>query len=182
MARSLPQQNGTLLYDNDRRPSATSIRSTPTSAVPIVKDRLWFFTSFQFNYNRAMATIPPFPWYGTNEDTDRYRYTYTYLGRAKLTFQATASTRISLSFNIDRNQIQNNLPRPPSPMMPSACIDRGGEWLVLLIDSALTSKWLFQMQAGFTTKRSLDDTQRRTEDGQFDRITPHRARCAPPIV
>lgn len=170
----LPQQNGTLLYDN-RPPAVRDFYSINANiGGPIVKDRLWFFTSFQFNYNRAMATIPPFPWYGTTEDTDRYRYTYTYLGRAKLTFQATASTRISLSFNIDRNQISNSLLSTTVTDDAERMVDRGGEWLVLLLDSALSSKWLFQMQAGFTTKRSLEDTQLRTADGAFDRITPSR--------
>jgi hypothetical protein len=170
----LPQQNGTLLYD-DRPPAVRDFYSVNANiGGPIVKDRLWFFTSFQFNYNRAMATIPPFPWYGTTEDTDRYRYTYTYLGRAKLTWQATASTRISLSFNIDRNQIQNSLLSTTVTEDAERMIDRGGEWLVLLVDSALSSKWLFQMQAGFTTKRSLEDTQKKTEDGLPDRITASR--------
>lgn len=170
----LPQQNGTLLYDN-RPPAVRDFYSINANiGGPIIKDRLWFFTSFQFNYNRAMATIPPFPWYGTTEDTDRYRYTYTYLGRAKLTFQATASTRISLSFNIDRNQISNSLLSTTVTDDAERMVDRGGEWLVLLLDSALSSKWLFQMQAGFTTKRSLEDTQLRTADGAFDRITPSR--------
>ena len=170
----LPQQNGTLLYD-DRPPAVRDFYSVNANiGGPIVKDRLWFFTSFQFNYNRAMATIPPFPWYGTTEDTDRYRYTYTYLGRAKLTWQATSSTRISLSFNIDRNQIQNSLLSTSVTNDAERMIDRGGEWLVLLIDSALSSKWLFQMQAGFTTKRSLEDTQKKTEDGLLDRVTASR--------
>jgi len=168
----LPQQNGPLLYD-DRDPPVRDFYSVNANVGgPIVKNRLWFFTSFQFNYNRAMNTIPPFPWYGTTTDIDRIRDTYTYLGRAKLTFQATSSTRLALSFNVDRNFITNNSLSTTLTDDAERRIGRGGEWLVLLVDSAITPKLLFQLQAGFTDKRSLEDTMRTTESGDPDRITP----------
>ena len=57
-------------------------------------------------------------------------------------------------------------------------VRHGGEWLVLLVDSGLTSKLVFQMQAGFTTKRSLEDTIR-DFNGAPDRITAsHTLRTA----
>ena len=172
-AAQQPQQNGALLYDTRDPPVRDYYSLNANLGGPILKNRLWFFTSFQFNYNRALNTIPPFPWYGTTVDSDRIRETYTYLGRAKLTFQATASTRLALSFNIDRNFITNNSSNPATVTEDAERrIGRGGEWLVLLIDSALTPKLMFQMQAGFTDKRSLEDTMRTTSSGDPDRVTP----------
>ena len=55
--------------------SGDFIWSTLTWRADFVKDRLWFFTSFQFNYNKAMTTVPPLPWLGITEDTDRFRDT-----------------------------------------------------------------------------------------------------------
>lgn len=170
----LPQQNGALLYD-DRPPPVRDFYSLNGNlGGPIVRDRLWFFTSFQFNYNRAMASIPPFPWAGTTTDTDRFRHTYTYLARAKLTWQAASSTRIALSFNLDRNFITNTLLSTTVTDEAERQIGRGGEWLVLLIDSALSPRLMFQMQAGFTTKRSLEEGVRQNDDGTYDRLTPSR--------
>ena len=177
-AAQLPQQDGALLYD-DREPPVRDYYSVNANiAGPIVRDRLWFFTSFQFNYNKAMISVPPFPFAGTTTDTDRIRDTYTYLGRAKLTWQASAGTRIALSFNIDRNYIDNMQQQTTLTPEADRRIGRGGEWVVLLIDSALTPKLMFQMQAGFTTKRSVEDTMRQV-DGMADRITPsHTLRTA----
>ncbi|MFO0653766.1 MAG: carboxypeptidase regulatory-like domain-containing protein [Polyangia bacterium] len=168
----LPQQNQALIYD-DRDPPVRDFYSVNANVGgPIVKDRLWFFTSFQFNYNKAMTTVPPFPWLGITEDTDRFRDTYTYLGRAKLTWQVTTGTRVSLSFNIDRNYITNSAQQNTLAQEAERRVGRGGEWLVLLIDSALSPKWMFQMQAGFTDKRSVEDTMAVGPDGLPDRITP----------
>jgi hypothetical protein len=170
-AAQLPQQNGPLLYDNRSAPVRDYYSVNANLGGPIVKDKLWFFSSFQFNYNRAMATIPPFPWYGTQTDTDRIRDTYTYLGRIKLTYQATASTRLALSFNLDRNYISNNSLSTTLTGDAERRIGRGGQWLVFLVDSALTPKLMFQLQAGFTNKFSLDEGVRQTDAGDTDRIT-----------
>ena len=168
----LPQQNGALLYD-DRDPPVRDFYSVNANiGGPIVKDRLWFFTSFQFNYNKALTTVPPFPWLGVTEDTDRFRDTYTYLGRAKLTWQVTTGTRLSLSFNIDRNYVTNSAQQNTLAAEAERRVGRGGEWLVLLWDSALGTKWMFQMQAGFTTKRSVEDTMATGPGGEPDRVTP----------
>lgn len=165
-----PIQNSQLLYDERPPPIRDFYSVNLNFGGPLVKDKLWFFTSFQFNYNKAMLTVPPFPFLGLNEDTDRIRDTYTYLGRAKLTWQATTSTRISLSFNVDRNLIDNSAQSTTLAPEADRKIRRGGEWLVLLLDSSLTSKLMFQMQAGFTTKRSLEDTIREYNGGP-DRVT-----------
>lgn len=168
----LPQQNSALLYDVRDQPVRDFYSVNFNFGGPIVKDRLWFFTSFQFNYNRAMNTIPPYPWAGTTEDNDRYRDTYTYLGRLKLTFQATRSTRLALSFNIDRNFITNNSGNATTVTDDAERrVGRGGEWLVFLIDSAITPKLMFQMQAGFTDKRSSEDTMRLDANGDPDHLT-----------
>ena len=171
-AAQLPQQNQALTYD-DRDPPVRDFYSVNANVGgPIVRDRLWFFTSFQFNYNKALTTVPPFPWLGVTEDTDRFRDTYTYLGRAKLTWQITTATRLSLSFNLDRNFVTNAAQQNTLAQEAERKTGRGGEWLVLLFDSALSSKWLFQMQAGFTTKRSTEDTMATGPDGLPDHLTP----------
>ena len=45
-----------LLYDNRPAPVKDFYSVNANVGGPIVKDRLWFFTSFQMNYNRAMNT------------------------------------------------------------------------------------------------------------------------------
>jgi hypothetical protein len=162
-----PQQNGPLLYDDRPQPARDFYSANVNLGGPIVKDRLWFYSSFQFNYNRQTQNMPAVPWYpGLDSDYDRFRDTFTYLGRLKLTWQATRSTRIALSFNIDRNYITNS--SGSTTLLPEAerRVGRGGEWLVLLWDSLLTPKLLFQLQAGVTLKRSVDEGILR------DRVTP----------
>src|SRR5262249_24428436 len=141
---------------------------------PIVKDKLWFFTSFQSNYNRRSVPMPVVPWHDPpiNEAYDRYADTYTYLARAKLTWQATRDTRIALSFNLDRNYITNNSTLTTQLPEADRRIGRGGEFLLLLWDTLLTPKLLFQLQTGLTTKRSVEDTMAVGPDGQPDRLTP----------
>lgn len=161
-------QDGALLYDDRPRPQRDFYSVNLNIGGPIIKDKLWFYTSFQMNYNRATRPLIALPWHGINAPYDRYQDTYTYLGRAKLTWQATSSTRLALSFNIDRNYIRNFNSTNNAPEADRR-IDRGGEWLVLLWDTVLSPKLLFQLQAGFTTKQALEDTIR-TYNGEPDHL------------
>ncbi|MCS6912439.1 MAG: carboxypeptidase-like regulatory domain-containing protein [Myxococcales bacterium] len=165
--------NNRLLYDDRPQPERSFYSGNLNLGGPVVKDKLWFFVSFQFNYNRRSVPMPAVPWHGEEVRAayDRHADTYTYLGRAKLTWQATRDTRIQLSFNIDRNFIRNAV--ASTTLLPEADrrIDRGGEFIVLLWDTLLTPKLLFQLQTGLTTKRSVEDTIL-LRDGQPDRVTP----------
>jgi hypothetical protein len=167
-----PLQNDRNLYDDRPAVERSFYSGNVNFGGPIVKDRVWFFTSFQFNLNRRTTPMQLSPWHSEASGEDRYTDTYTYLGRAKLTWQATRSTRLALSFNIDRNFIRNAA--GSVNLLPEADrrIDRGGEFLVLLWDTLLTPKLLFQLQTGLTTKRSVEDTIRLGADGTPDRLTP----------
>ena len=191
-------QNGGTLYNDPDRVNPVKIFYSGNFNVggPIVKQRLWFFASFQMNYNRgstAMPGVTSIPvgtitdpalaaqvqsriasnYAGILQPYDRYQDTYTYLGRLKLTWQATASTRLQLSFNIDRNYIRNDSSSPS--LLPEADrrTDRGGHWVVLLWDTLITPKLLFQMQTGLTHKFTMFDTMAQLpgSPGTPDRIT-----------
>ncbi|MCS6912794.1 MAG: carboxypeptidase-like regulatory domain-containing protein [Myxococcales bacterium] len=172
-------QQGQLLYD-DRPQIERAFYSTNLNlGGPIVKDRLWFFTSFQFNYNRITNNIPPVPWYpGLENPYDRYVDQTLYIGRAKLTWQASQNTRVSVSYSFDRNYIANAIASSaiggdPTIFTPEAerRVIRGGDWGALLIDSLLTPKLLLQIQTGLSYKSALEDAYA-TLNGEPDRLTP----------
>ena len=174
-----PLINGQLLYD-DRPVVARDFYSANVNiGGPIVKDKLWFFTSFQFNWNRVTNNIPAVPWYpGLQNPYDRYVDQSLYIGRGKLTWQATASTRVSVSYSFDRNYIGNALASSAIGANPLTYapegerqVIRGGDWGALLIDSALTPKLLFQLQTGLSYKSNLEDSQLMM-GGRPDRLTP----------
>ena len=56
-----PLQNGALLYDDRPLPDRVFYSGNLNVGGPIIKDRLWFFTSFQFNYNRVTNNLPALP-------------------------------------------------------------------------------------------------------------------------
>jgi hypothetical protein len=172
-----PLQNGALLYDNRPMPDRSFYSGSINFGGPIVKDKLWFWTNFQFNFNRITSNIAEQPWYGIQKPYDRYQDQVLYLGRVKLTWQATKATRISLSYSLDFNDIVNASSYSisgvdPSTLAPEAerRYKRGGHWVGLLVDSLLTDKLLLQLQTGVFYKNALDDTEL-TENGVTDRVT-----------
>src|SRR5262249_8281709 len=176
-----PVSDGMLLYDNRPQPVQMFVSGNVNLGGPIVRDRLWFYVSFQVNYNRQATPLSGISWYpGMVDPYSRTSDGYTYLGRAKLTWQASRSTRIALSFNLDRNVITNAGADAdpfvdPTTVAPEAerRIDRGGEWLVLLWDTMITRRLLFQLQTGFVHRGSLEDTQRRGGGGPGAGGAPH---------
>jgi hypothetical protein len=176
-----PIQNSNLLYDNRPLPDRSFYSAAINFGGPIVKDKLWFWTNFQFNFNRLTFNISEQPWYGINAAYDRYQDQVLYLGRLKLTWQASRSTRVTLSYSLDFNDIinganssavQGSQPNANN-LSPEAELrfKRGGHWVGLLIDSLLTEKLLLQIQSGVFYKTFLEDSMR-TVDGQPDRLTP----------
>ncbi len=172
-----PQQNDRLIYDNRPLPDRSFYSAAINFGGPLIKDKLWFWTSFQFNYNRLTLNITEQPWYGIATPYDRYQDQVLYLGRAKLTWQASKSTRVTLSYSLDFNDIINAytssyIGRPdPQNLAPEAerRVKRGGHWVGLLVDSLLTDKLLLQLQTGVFYKNLLEDSMR-TIDGVPDRL------------
>jgi hypothetical protein len=173
-----PLQNGALLYDNRPLPDRSFYSAAMNLGGPIVKDKLWFWSNFQFNFNRITNSIAEQPFYGITAPYDRYQDQVLYLGRIKLTWQATRSTRIALSYSLDYNDIVNASTSSAisgvdaNNLAPEAerRVQRGGHWAGLLIDSLLTDKLLLQIQTGVFYKNALEDTLH-TVDGVADRIT-----------
>jgi hypothetical protein len=177
-----PLYNDRLLYDDRPLSERMFYSYTLNLGGPIIKDRLWFFTSFQFNFNRLTIPISEQAWYpGLEKPTDRYQDQTLFLGRAKLTWQMTQSTRVSVSYSLDRNYIWNASTSSaisgvdPNTLAPEAerHVSRGGDWAALLWDTSLTPKLLLQVQTGFSNKRLLEDSLRSlTGSGDWDRLTP----------
>ena len=173
-----PLQNGALLYDNRQQPDRQFYSGALNIGGPIVKDKLWFWTSFQFNFNRTTASIPEQPWYGIKSPYDRYTDQVLYLGRIKLTWQASKATRVTLSYSLDFNDILNASNSSAVSGLDATYLapeadrrsQRGGHWVGLLVDSLLTDKLLFQLQTGVFYKNALEDTMYRV-NGSPDRVT-----------
>lgn len=176
-----PIQNTVLLYDDRPIPDRSYYSGSVNFGGPIIKDRLWFWTSFQASFNRITNSIGEQPWYGIPSPYDRYQDQILYLGRVKLTWQANKTTRVTLSYSTDFNDILNASTSSalrgmdPNTLAPEAerRVQRGGHWVGLLVDSLLTDKLLFQLQTGVSYKNFTEDTLRKV-NGVPDRLTePH---------
>ncbi|MFO0578560.1 MAG: carboxypeptidase regulatory-like domain-containing protein [Polyangia bacterium] len=173
-----PLYNGALQYDDRPLPDRSFYSAAINIGGPIIKDKLWFWTNFQFNFNRLTFNIAEQSWYpGLQKAYDRYQDQVLYLGRVKLTWQASKSTRVTLSYSTDFNDIVNASAYSygsidASTLAPEAerRWQRGGHWVGLLIDSLLTDKLLLQLQTGVFYKHFLDETQL-LRSGQPDRVT-----------
>lgn len=176
-----PQQDQNVLYDNRPLPDRSFYSAAINLGGPIVKDRLWFWTNFQFNFNRLTFNITEQPWYGIATPYDRYQDQVLYLGRMKLTWQATQKTRVTLSYSLDFNDIVNGANSSAvqgtqpnaNNLAPEAELrfKRGGHWVGLLVDSLLSDKLLLQVQSGVFYKDFLEDSLALV-NGQPDRLTP----------
>ena len=174
-----PIQNTALLYDDRPIPDRSYYSGAVNFGGPIVKDRLWFWTSFQASFNRLTNSIAEQPWYGISSPYDRYQDQILYLGRVKLTWQASRATRVTLSYSTDFNDILNASTSSalrgldPNTLAPEAerRVQRGGHTVGLLIDSLLSDKLLFQLQTGVSYKNWLEDTLHKV-GGNPDRLTP----------
>lgn len=134
---------------NDSPQSGTSFYS-PLVAFggPLIKDRLWFYASGQWNVSNQETpiTIPG------GELENRAKETQTQLARLKLTWQPTDKDRISFAFNYDRNTIDNNISQSRVGLDAESKTDRGGSFLILNYDRTLSENVLFQLSTGATYK------------------------------
>lgn len=115
---------------------------------PILKDKLWFYASGQWNFSHQETpiTLP-----GAALE-NRPRDTQTRLARLKLTYQPSAKSRLSVAFNYDRNTIDNSVTNASVALDAEQRIDRGGYFFILNYDRTLTENVLFQLSAGTTYK------------------------------
>ncbi|WNG32709.1 TonB-dependent receptor [Archangium violaceum] len=114
---------------------------------PIVKDRLWFYASGQWNISNRET---PLTINGAQEN--RPKDTQTKLARLKLTWQPTSRDRVSFAVNVDNNTITNNLSNAATSPEAESRIDRGGYFLIGNYDHNFTDNVLFQLQTGATYK------------------------------
>jgi hypothetical protein len=120
---------------------------------PIIKDKLWFYASYQQNFSHkdspiALPGVTPY-----NRPTD----TTTSLGRIKLTWQATSVDKLSLGLNLDRNVINNTVGNSTVTDAAESKIHRGGEFVLINYDHSFSDSTLFQLQTGFTYKQVNTD-------------------------
>ncbi|WP_224244510.1 TonB-dependent receptor [Hyalangium gracile] len=141
---------------------------------PIIKNRLWFYASGQWNlsHQETPITLPGEALENRPKDTD------TRLARLKLTYQPTDKDRISVAFNYDRNQIDNNNSNSSTALDAESNIDRGGFFLIANYDRTITENMLFQLSAGTTYKsahfgpQSGDENAISHNDGSVTRFSP----------
>ena len=119
---------------------------------PIIKDKLWFYASYQQNFSGRENPIAV-----DGVAINRPRDTTTSLGRLKLTYQPTAKDRVTAAFSLDRNVINNNLSDSGVAQDSENKIHRGGEWFVVNWDHNFTDNVLFQLATGLTYKAADTD-------------------------
>jgi hypothetical protein len=153
-ASNQPASAGGLLQTTG--PQAVNTFYSPVLALggPIVKDRLWFYLSGQMNFSLRET---PLTFNGVQEN--RPKDTRTNLARLKLTWQPTASDRLSLAVNVDSNTISNNYSNANTALEAESRIARGGYFLIANYDHNFTDNVLFQLQTGATYKNVYQGPQ-----------------------
>jgi hypothetical protein len=126
---------------------------------PIVKDRLWFYASGQWNIS---ARETPLTINGVQEN--RPKDTHTRMGRLKLTWQPTDKDRVSFAVNVDNNIISNNISNSSTSPEAESKIDRGGAFFIVNYDHNFTDNVLFQLQTGATYKKAYFGPQNDDKD------------------
>jgi len=126
---------------------------------PIIKDKVWFFSSAQMNLSSRPNAITFRD--GTTEvrPTD----TTTLLARFKLTYQATDNDKVSFALNLDHNTIENNIGSNAVTRDAESRIDRGGYFFIISYDHAFTPDLTFNLQTGTTSKNVNSEPSSGTE-------------------
>ena len=141
-------------YVDNPNPSALTSFYSPVVNVggPIVKDKVWFYASYQQNFSSRGNPISIL-----NQNSVRPTDTTTSLGRFKITAQLSEKDRISFGFNLDRNVINNSLGFSNITDAAESKINRGGEFFIVNYDHTFTDAVLFQLQTGVTFKNANQD-------------------------
>ncbi|WNG30972.1 TonB-dependent receptor [Cystobacter fuscus] len=153
-ASNQPLSTGNLLQSTTRQAETTFYAPLLAFGGPIVKDRLWFYASGQWNFS-----LREIPLTIRGQQENRPRDTQTKLARLKLTWQPTSRDRVSFAVNVDNNTITNNIGSATTAPEAESRIDRGGYFLIGNYDHNFTDNVLFQLQTGATYKRVYQGPQ-----------------------
>jgi len=137
------------------RPVAKAFSYVPVVSLsgPIIKDRLWFFTTLQVTWsNRDVPVQVP-----GQPASNRPNTTLTALGHAKFTWQPTDADRLTVALNPERNQVKNQIGTSQVSDAAETQIVRTEGWLLANYDHRFSDDVLFQLQGGVTSKRGDTD-------------------------
>jgi hypothetical protein len=143
--------NGIKTFDPTPKPVTQSYQANLSVGGPIMKHRLWFNVSLQYDYTERSnvaapplnVTSPPRRFQGVN-------------ARLKLTWAPTDKHRIQLSLSGDPAFIDNTNQDPGGlPITENAQI-QGGAFVTLLWNYFISDKTQFDIQTGFQYNRLYD--------------------------
>ena len=138
-------------YTQNETPQAETSFYSPLLAFggPIIKDRLWFYASGQWNFSNRETPLTI-----NGQQENRPTDTQTRLGRLKLTWQPTDKDRVSFAVNVDNNVITNNISTAATAPDAESRIDRGGAFFIVNYDRTVSENVLLQVQTGATYKKA----------------------------
>jgi hypothetical protein len=143
-----PSAFGDYYAFNQPTPSNSSYLPVVSLGGPIIKDKLWFFTTWDYVYqDRENPVLLP-----NQPLVYRPTLTHTVTGHVKLTWQATARDRVSITFNPERNSVQNNVGNSTVTSQAEQRVLRTEGWLLANYDHQVSGNVLFQLQTGATYK------------------------------
>ncbi|HVE87114.1 MAG TPA: carboxypeptidase regulatory-like domain-containing protein [Myxococcales bacterium] len=126
---------------------------------PIIKDRVWFFSSAQMNLSGRNNLIT----YRDGSTEVRPNDTTTLLARFKLTWQPTDADKLSFALNLDHNTIENQIGSNAVTRDAETRIDRGGYFFIINYDHNFTPDLTFNLQTGTTSKNVNNEPSSGTE-------------------
>ncbi len=140
--------NGIKVFDPTPRPVTQSYQANLSVGGPIMKHRLWFNVSLQYDYTESSnvaapplnVTSPPRRYQGVN-------------ARLKLTWAPTDKHRVQLSLSGDPAFIDNENQDPGGLPITETGRMQGGAFVTLLYNYFITDKLQFDVQTGFQFNR-----------------------------
>ena len=155
-----PAPFGSFTEPSDTRPVLTSFFAPHLNVGgPIVKDKVWFFSSAQMNLSGRNNLIT----YRDGNSEVRPTDTTTLLARFKLTWQATEKDKLSVAVNLDHNTIENQIGNSSVTREAETRIDRGGYFFIVNYDHQFTPDFTFNLQTGTTYKGVNNEPSSGTE-------------------
>ncbi len=142
--KQLQTENGTV-----NTQSSDALDYGASMGGPLVKDRLFFFGTFNPTYDRLTRAAPPgFPLAGA--DYDRKKRSYSYAG--KLTWQLTTNHRFEASLYGDPSHAPNGPNRNSALLADSptrfSSVDFGGHNQSFKYDGIMSPHWLLEATLG----------------------------------
>jgi len=142
---------------------------------PVMKDKLFFFGTFNPTFENVTRTAPPdFPLAG--QEYDRKRKNYSYAG--KLTYQVSANHRFEASLYGDPSKADNGPNRNSALLADSvsrfSAIDYGGHNQSFKYDGIISPNWLVEMSAGHSSNKVHETPASDTYSVTDTTVTPFR--------